>query len=64
MTRPPVPPFTDETARQKVKAPEDGWNTRVPRKSRRHTPTEVSEWRNRDELFKDREEIAAFLKRK
>jgi uncharacterized protein len=32
MTRPPVPPFNEETARQKVKAAEDGWNTRDPEK--------------------------------
>jgi uncharacterized protein len=59
--RPPVPPFVDEeTARQKVKAAEDAWNTRDPEKvSLAYTPD--SRWRNRDELFEGREEIVAFL---
>ena len=40
MTRPPVPPFDEETARQKVKAAEDGWNTRDPEKvAQAHTRT-------------------------
>jgi nuclear transport factor 2 (NTF2) superfamily protein len=63
MTRPPVPPFNEETARQKVKATEDAWNTRDPEKVAQ-AYTEDSEWRNRDEFFKGREEIVAFLKRK
>ena len=63
MTRPPVPPFDEETARQKVKAAEDGWNSRDPEKVAQ-AYTEDSEWRNRDEFFKGREEIVAFLKRK
>ena len=63
MTRPPVPPFDEESARQKVKAAEDGWNTRDPEKVAQ-AYTEDSEWRNRDEFFKGREEIIAFLKRK
>ncbi len=62
-TRPPVPPFDEETARQKVKAAEDGWNTRDAEKVAQ-AYTEDSEWRNRDEFFKGREEIVAFLKRK
>ena len=62
-TRPPVPPFTEETARQKVKAAQDAWNTRDPEKvSLAYTPD--SKWRNRDEFFEGREEIVAFLKRK
>src|SRR3954465_14356519 len=61
--RPPVPPFDEETARQKVKAAEDAWNTREPEKVAQ-AYTEDSEWRNRDEFFKGREEIIAFLKRK
>ena len=61
--RAPVPPFTEETARQKVKAAEDGWNTRDPEKVAQ-AYTEDSEWRNRDEFFKGREEIVAFLRRK
>ena len=61
--RPPVPPFTEETARQKVKAAQDAWNTRDPEKvSLAYTPD--SKWRNRDEFFEGREEIVAFLKRK
>ena len=63
MTRPPIPPFDEETARQKVKAAEDGWNSRNPEKvALAYTPD--SKWRNRDEFFKGREEIVAFLKRK
>jgi nuclear transport factor 2 (NTF2) superfamily protein len=63
MTRPPVPPFDEESARQKVKAAEDAWNTRDPEKvSLAYTVDSV--WRNRDEFFEGREEIVAFLKRK
>ncbi len=61
--RPPVPPFTEETARQKVKAAQDGWNTRDPEKVSL-AYTEDSQWRNRDEFFEGREEIVAFLTRK
>jgi len=61
MTRPPVPPFNEETARQKVQAAEDGWNTRDAEKVAQ-AYTEDSEWRNRDEFFKGREESVAFLK--
>jgi uncharacterized protein len=63
MTRPPVPPFDEETARQKVKAAEDAWNTRDPEKVAQ-AYTEDSVWRNRDEFFEGREEIIAFLRRK
>ncbi len=63
MTRPPVPPFDEESARKKVKAAEDGWNTRDAEKVAQ-AYTEDSEWRNRNEFFKGREEIVAFLKRK
>ena len=63
MTRPPVPPFDEESARRKVKAAEDAWNTCDPEKvSQAYTPD--SKWRNRDEFFEGREEIVAFLKRK
>jgi len=58
-----VPPFTEETARQKVKAAQDAWNTRDPEKVSL-AYTEDSKWRNRDEFFESREEIVAFLKRK
>ncbi len=63
MTRPPVPPFDEESARQKVKAAEDGWNTRDPEKVAQ-AYTEDSEWRNRDEFFTGREAIRDFLTRK
>ena len=61
--RPPVPPFTEETARQKVQAAEDAWNTRDPeRVAGAYTPDSV--WRNRDEFLTGRAEIVAFLRRK
>ncbi len=63
MTRPPVPPCDEESARKKVKAAEDAWNTRDAKKVAQAC-TEDSEWRNRDEFFEGREEIVAFLKRK
>ena len=63
MTRPPVSPFDEESARKKVKAAQDGWNTRDPEKVAL-AYTEDSKWRNRDEFFEGREEIVAFLKRK
>ncbi len=61
--RPPIPPFTEETARQKVKMAQDAWNTRDP-ETVSLAYTEDSEWRNRDEFFQGREEIVAFLQRK
>ncbi|MFE6054031.1 DUF1348 family protein [Kitasatospora sp. NPDC056446] len=61
--RPPLPPFTEETARQKVRAAEDGWNTRDPhRVALAYTPD--SRWRNRAEFLTGRERIADFLTRK
>lgn len=61
--RPPLPPFTDETARQKVRLAEDAWNSRDPvRVSLAYTSD--SQWRNRSEFFKGRDEIVAFLTRK
>jgi uncharacterized protein len=61
--RPPVPPFTRETAIQKVRAAEDAWNTCDPaRVPAAYTPD--SRWRNRDEFFSGRDAIAAFLNRK
>ena len=62
-TRPPVPPFTEETARQKVKMAQDAWNTRDPEKVSM-AYTEDSKWRNRDEFFQGREAIRDFLTRK
>lgn len=61
--RPPLPPFTAETAAQKVQAAEDAWNTRDPERVAL-AYTEDSEWRNRDEFFSGREAIKEFLTRK
>ncbi|PQV45619.1 nuclear transport factor 2 family protein [Paraburkholderia sp. BL21I4N1] len=62
-TRPPLPPFTRETAIQKVRAAEDGWNTRDPeRVSLAYTADSV--WRNRAEFTKGRAEIVGLLRRK
>lgn len=61
--RPPLPPFTRETAAAKVRAAEDGWNTRDPQRvSLAYTPD--SAWRNRAEFVNGRDEIVAFLTRK
>lgn len=60
MTRPPLPPFTAETAAQKVRAAEDGWNGRDPAKVAQ-AYTADSQWRNRDTFLSGRAEIAAFL---
>ncbi|MCL6671751.1 nuclear transport factor 2 family protein [Streptomyces panaciradicis] len=61
--RPPLPPFTRETAVQKVQAAEDAWNTRDPHKVAL-AYSEDSVWRNRDTFVTGREEIVAFLTRK
>jgi nuclear transport factor 2 (NTF2) superfamily protein len=62
-TRPPLPPFTADTAAQKARAAEDAWNSRDPvRVSLAYTSD--SRWRNRAELFAGREAIVAFLRRK
>jgi nuclear transport factor 2 (NTF2) superfamily protein len=62
-SRPPVPPFTRETALQKVRLAEDGWNSRDPEKvSLAYTLD--SRWRNRSEFVNGRAEIVAFLTRK
>jgi uncharacterized protein len=63
MTRPPVPPFTSETAIQKVRLAEDGWNSRDPEKVSL-AYTSDSRWRNRSEFVNGRQEIVAFLTRK
>jgi len=63
MSRPPLPPFTEETATQKVRAAEDAWNSREPEKVAL-AYTEDSRWRNRAEFITGRREIAAFLARK
>lgn len=62
-TRPPVPPFTVETARQKVRLAEDAWNTRDPDVVVR-VYTEDTRWRNRSEFPFGREQVRAFLQRK
>jgi len=61
--RPPFPPFTEQTARQKVQAAEDAWNTREPERVAL-AYTEDSAWRNRDEFVSGRAEIVEFLRRK
>src|SRR5689334_16068789 len=62
-SRPPFPPFSRETAIQKVRAAEDGWNSCNPeRVSLAYTPD--SYWRNRAEFVRGREQVVAFLTRK
>ena len=61
--RPPLPPFTEATARQKVQAAEDAWNTRDPARVA-GAYTEDSVWRNRHEFVTGRDAIIAFLHRK
>ena len=62
-TRPPLPPFTRETAAQKARMAEDAWNSRDPvRVSLAYT--EGSRWRNRAEFFEGRDAIVKFLTRK
>jgi nuclear transport factor 2 (NTF2) superfamily protein len=58
--RPPLPPFTRETALRKVQAAEDAWNTRDPERVSL-AYTEDSVWRNRDQFVTGRAEIVAFL---
>jgi nuclear transport factor 2 (NTF2) superfamily protein len=62
-SRPPFPPFTRETAIQKVRAAEDGWNNRNPEKVAL-AYTVDSRWRNRAEIFQGRAAITEFLTRK
>ena len=61
--RPPLPPFTLETAVKKVRLAEDGWNSRDPEKVAL-AYTVDTQWRNRAEFVNSREEVAAFLRRK
>lgn len=63
MTRPPLPPFNAETAAQKVRAAEDGWNGRNAEKVAL-AYSEDSRWRNRSQFINGRDEIIAFLKDK
>jgi len=61
--RPPLPPFTEETARAKVQAAEDAWNSRDPERVAL-AYTEGSQWRNRDVFLRGRDEIREFLRQK
>ena len=63
MSRPPLPPFTAETAAQKARMAEDAWNSRDPERVS-HAYTEDSVWRNRAEFVTGRKEIVGFLARK
>jgi len=63
MSRPPLPPFTDETAAQKARLAEDAWNSRDPARVAQ-AYTLDSQWRNRAEFITGRAEIEAFLTRK
>lgn len=63
MSRPPLPPFTAETAATKARLAEDAWNSRDPARVAL-AYTEDSRWRNRSELFQGRAAIEAFLRRK
>ena len=62
-TRPPLPPFTVETAAQKARMAEDAWNTRDPARVAQAYSID-SRWRNRAEIFQGRDAIVAFLTRK
>ncbi len=63
LPKPPLPPFTQETALKKVQAAEDAWNSRDPEwVAMAYTPD--SEWRNRDQFFSGREMIVKFLQAK
>ena len=62
-TRPPLPPFTAETARQKVRGAEDAWNSRDPDRVAA-VYTEDTVWRNRAEFPTGREQVRLFLQRK
>jgi hypothetical protein len=63
MSRPPLPPFAEQTAIEKVRLAEDGWNSRDPAKVALAYSAD-SQWRNRAEFFSGREAIEAFLTRK
>ena len=61
--RPPLPPFTEETAKQKIQMAEDAWNSKDPERVSK-AYTEDSEWRNRNQFIHGRDEIKAFLTEK
>ena len=61
--RPPFPPFTEDTAKKKIQAAEDAWNSRDPaRVAMAYTPD--TEWRNRNEFLHGRDAVREFLSRK
>lgn len=62
-SRPPIPPFTEETAREKIQMAEDAWNSKDPDRVA-SAYTMDSKWRNRAEFIHGRDEIIEFLKRK
>lgn len=59
----PIPPFTEETAKQKIQMAQDAWNSKDPERVAK-AYTEDSEWRNRNEFVNGRQEIVNFLTRK
>jgi len=61
--RHPLPPFTEETAKQKIQMAEDAWNSKDPERVSKAYTTD-SEWRNRNIFLRGREEIITFLKEK
>jgi len=63
MSRPPLPPFNEQSATEKVRLAEDGWNGRDPAKVAL-AYTEDTKWRNRVEFAQGRDEVVAFLTRK
>ena len=63
MQRPPLPPFTRESALAKVQAAEDAWNSRDPERVAQAYSAD-SEWRNRDQCFQGRDSIVEFLTEK
>ncbi|MDT8311296.1 MAG: nuclear transport factor 2 family protein [Methylophaga sp.] len=62
-SKPPFPPFNNETASQKVRLAEDAWNSRDPERVSMAYTTD-SQWRNRSEFISGRDEIVTFLQRK
>ena len=61
--RPPLPPFTEETAKLKIQAAEDAWNSKDPERVSLAYTIDTG-WRNRSEFINGREEVKAFLQRK
>lgn len=59
----PVPPFNEDSARKKIQAAEDAWNSKDPERVAL-AYTEDTEWRNRDEFLHGREQVKSFLQRK